>query len=107
MPIKKRKYMESAKTGQIGPDIPTAKTGPIGGPVPSANKVASNPVPSAKTAPYEMTAVARLRAAKKVKEEAQAPRKSKLVGEVSLGPTEAEEKPEREGFLTRIKKRAK
>lgn len=109
MQIKKRKKS----------DIPSAKTGPIGGPIPSANTAGSalsvtaktgqvgSSIPSANLKGSDMSVVARLRSAKKVKEEAMAPReKKKLVGEVELGPTETQESVTGE-YLKRLKKRAK
>lgn len=60
---------------------------------------------TAKSGGYEMSAIAKLRSAKKEKAEAQAPRKKDLQGEVSFGPTEV--KPEREAYMNRLKKRAK
>lgn len=94
----------SAKTGPVGGKIPAAKTGQIGPDLVGANTAKfDGPGITAKTTPYEMGITARLRGAMKAKEEAQAPRK--LEAEVSLGPTEVSQ--ERQGFLTRIKKKGK
>jgi hypothetical protein len=94
MSIKKRKHAQ-AKMGKVGEDIPSAKMGQIGPSIPSAN-----------TNPFEVSAVARLRSARKNVEEAQAPR---YKGEVELGPTETQEsvKPERMEYYKRLKKRSK
>lgn len=116
MQIKKRKYIPTAKTDAMVQEMETAQEGPIHPKMISAKTGKSESMGiTAKMAPYEMSAVAKLRSAKKLKdepeevhneeeerEEAQAPRKMR--GEVELGPTETSQKT---GYYERLKKRSK
>lgn len=85
--------MVTAKTGQIGPDIPTAKT-------------TENPQIGANTGGFNgamVSAQTTLRAAKK---------KPKLEAEVTFGPTEVKpteqaQEPRNSNYLERLRKRAK
>lgn len=106
MQIKKRKYIESAKSPASNPQLKTVDM--EANEQLSSNGSAPNKQLTAKTGGYEMNVVAKLRSAKKNKAEAQAPRKKdKLEGEVSFGPTETTEmKPERDSYLQRLKKRS-
>lgn len=95
MPIKKRSKVAglSAKTGQIGPDIPTAKSAA------SPFTATANTTGSQSFKGADVAALATLRAARK-----------KPVGDVSLGPTEVKEEsqaPRNSKYVERLRKRAK
>lgn len=118
MQIKKRKVksdIPSAKTGQIGPSIPTAKKAEVGSLVGANTMKYSGPGITANTAGSDMSVVARLRSAKKVKEEAMAPReKVNAVDEDGEFEVKSDEKgiwedpnSAKARYMNRIKKKAK